>query len=53
MSKVEYSLPVSVRMQPEVVRLIDEAAAKQMTKPSEYLRRAVIAQLQTDGLLKA
>ncbi len=46
----EYTGAVTVRFQPEVVALADQAARRRGTKPSDYIRQAVLAALRADGI---
>ena len=46
---VRYSDNVTIRCQPEITRLIDRAARARGTKPSEYVRQALLAGLRGDG----
>jgi len=46
---VRYSNVLTLRCQPEVVALIDEAARRRCSKPAEYVRQAVVAALRADG----
>jgi hypothetical protein len=46
---VRYSDTITARCQPEVTVLIDRAARRRLTKPSEWLRQAVVAALLADG----
>jgi hypothetical protein len=51
MAKVQYTDVLTTRCLPEIVQRVDQAAAAQMMKPSEYIRRAVIDRLTADGML--
>ena len=42
---------MKARCAPEIVNRVDQAAAAKFMKPSEYIRRAVIAHLEADGML--
>lgn len=46
---VRYSGTLTLRCQPEVSALIDQASRAKGQKPSEYVRQSVIAALQRDG----
>jgi hypothetical protein len=40
---------VTIRCQPEITALVDKAAHAKGTKPSEYVRQALLAGLRGDG----
>jgi hypothetical protein len=45
-----YSTAIRVRCQPELVELVGLGANKRGSKPSEYVRQAILAVLRLDGL---
>ena len=49
---IRLSATLAVRCPPEVLERVSQVAAAKMTKPSEYVRRAVIERLEADGALK-
>ena len=51
MSDDRYTDLLKVRCRPELAQRVDQAAAAQFMRPSEYIRRAVIDRLQADGML--
>ena len=50
LAPVRYSALLQLRVQPALPRDIDEAAAKQFTTPSEYVRRSLFDRLKADGI---
>jgi hypothetical protein len=46
-----YTDELKVRCRPELVERVGRAAAAQFMRPSEYIRRAVVDRLQSDGML--
>lgn len=50
MTAVRYSDVLNVRCQPELNALVDQAARRRGSKPSEYVRQALQAALRADGL---
>jgi hypothetical protein len=48
---IRHSDTLQARCAPEIVKRVDEAAAKNFMKPSEYVRLAVIDRLKRDGAL--
>ena len=51
MNDDRYSDLIKVRCRPELAERVDQAAAAQFMRPSEYIRRALIDRLQADGML--
>jgi hypothetical protein len=47
---VRFSDKLVVRCPTELVERVDEAAAVNLMKPSEYVRRAVISALEAEGI---
>jgi len=45
---IRHSATLAVRCPPEVLERIAETAAAKLTKPAEYVRRAVIDRLEAD-----
>ena len=46
---IRHSATLAVRCPPEVLERIAETAAAKLTKPAEYVRRAVIDRLEADS----
>jgi hypothetical protein len=46
-----YDAVLTVRVPKSIAEGVSLAAEKQMTKPAEYLRRAIIECLRNDGML--
>ncbi|MEH2627070.1 hypothetical protein V1292_005125 [Bradyrhizobium sp. AZCC 1719] len=46
---VRYSETIMIRCQPEITALVDRAARARGSKPSEYVRQALLAGLRADG----
>ena len=51
MAAIVYSDLLKARCAPEIVERVERAAAAQLMKPSEYIRRAVVDRLASDGML--
>lgn len=45
----KFTIPLYVRCPPSMISLIETVADKQFTTVSDYVRRAVVAQLRADG----
>jgi hypothetical protein len=50
MKAKEYDARVIVRMPMKYAELVNDTARMLMTTQSDYIRRAVVAQLQKDGI---
>jgi hypothetical protein len=50
MKKITYDGRFVVRMPKELIELIETTATHLMTSCSEYTRRAIVAQLEKDGV---
>jgi hypothetical protein len=48
-----YPARIALRIPVEMHEAVNVAARLQLTSPSEYLRRAVLAALRTDGVMSA
>jgi hypothetical protein len=49
---VRHSETLQVRAPSEIINRIDRAAKAKFMRPSEYIRRALIAHLEADGMLE-
>jgi hypothetical protein len=47
---IRHSATLAVRCAPEILERVAEASAAKLTKPSEYVRRAVLDRLEADGV---
>ena len=47
--RVSYSDSLAIRCQPEITEAVNRAAHARGTKPSEYVRQAVLTGLRLDG----
>jgi hypothetical protein len=53
MTKVRHSDLLNVRCAQEIVDRVGQAAARQYMKPSEWIRRAVLAKLEAERMMPA
>ena len=47
---VRYSEALTIRCQPEIAQLVQQAALRKGSKPAEYLRQALLTALRLDGM---